>query len=131
MTVSLRGTGIITMFVEDLDSSKAFYRDVMDYQLAFEDANSAVFNTSTLTLNLLQVAAADELIGPAKPGGADAGARFVLTVNVDDVDAAAAQLAERGVRFLNGPVDRWWGIRTVSFTDPSGHIWEVAGPVPG
>ena len=25
-----------------------------------------------------------------------------------------------------GPVDRPWGIRTASFRDPGGHIWEIA-----
>ena len=25
-----------------------------------------------------------------------------------------------------GPMDREWGMRTASFTDPDGHIWEVA-----
>ena len=27
---------------------------------------------------------------------------------------------------LNGPVDRDWGMRTASFADPDGHIWEIA-----
>ncbi|MDQ3782600.1 MAG: VOC family protein, partial [Actinomycetota bacterium] len=27
---------------------------------------------------------------------------------------------------LNGPVDRPWGVRTASFRDPAGHIWEIA-----
>jgi hypothetical protein len=31
-----------------------------------------------------------------------------------------------GVVLLNRPVDRPWGMRTASFTDPAGHIWEVA-----
>jgi uncharacterized glyoxalase superfamily protein PhnB len=35
-------------------------------------------------------------------------------------------LAERGVKLLNGPMDRPWGIRTASFTDPAGNIWEIA-----
>ncbi|MFH9400536.1 hypothetical protein ACH4JS_12170 [Streptomyces sp. NPDC017638] len=26
----------------------------------------------------------------------------------------------------NGPMDRPWGIRTASFEDPGGHIWEIA-----
>ena len=41
-----------------------------------------------------------------------------------------AELAARGVTLLNGPMDRPWGIRTASFTDPSGHIWEIAGDLP-
>ena len=27
---------------------------------------------------------------------------------------------------LNGPVNRPWGVRTASFADPGGHIWEIA-----
>jgi uncharacterized glyoxalase superfamily protein PhnB len=30
------------------------------------------------------------------------------------------------VVLLNGPVDRPWGVRTASFTDPAGHIWRIA-----
>ena len=118
------------MFVEDLARTKAFYRDVLEYSLVHEDENSVVFNPDHLSLNLLKVSAAAELVEPAKVGGPDAGARFVLTIGVDDVDAAVSQLAKRGVELLNGPMNRRWGIRTASFTDPSGHIWEMAGPIP-
>jgi len=37
-----------------------------------------------------------------------------------------AELAAHGVELLNGPVNRPWGRRTASFTDPGGHIWEIA-----
>jgi len=44
--------------------------------------------------------------------------------------AVCAELASRGVELLNGPMNRDWGLRTASFTDPDGHIWEVAGKIP-
>lgn len=69
---------------------------------------------------------APELIEPATVAAPDAGSRMVLTVDVDDVDAVCEQLTARGVELLNGPMDRPWGIRTASFRDPSGHIWEIA-----
>ena len=31
-----------------------------------------------------------------------------------------------GVDLLNGPMNRPWGVRTASFADPGGHIWEIA-----
>ena len=40
-------------------------------------------------------------------------------------DAICAELASRGVELLNGP-DRPWGVRTASFRDPGGRIWEIA-----
>ncbi len=58
--------------------------------------------------------------------GPDAGSRFVFTIQVDDVDAMCAELTSRGVELLNGPMDRPWGIRTASFMDPGGYIWEIA-----
>ncbi|HEY0475774.1 MAG TPA: VOC family protein [Kribbella sp.] len=59
-------------------------------------------------------------------GGLDAGRRFQLTIPVDDVDAVCAELTSRGVKLLNGPMDRPWGIRTAAFADPAGHVWEIA-----
>ncbi|MDX6234448.1 MAG: hypothetical protein QOH68_3556, partial [Nocardioidaceae bacterium] len=56
----------------------------------------------------------------------DAGARFQLTIWVDDADATCADLTARGVHLLNGPMNRAWGVRTAAFADPDGHVWEVA-----
>ena len=70
--------------------------------------------------------ATDELIGPAVAASPEAGVRFQFTIDVDDVDAMCMELARRGVELLNGPMDRPWGIRTASFRDPAGHIWEIA-----
>jgi lactoylglutathione lyase len=84
-----------------------------------------VFSFGNTIINLLRTDAAHELIEPAEVGGPGA-SRMQLTINVDDVDAACARLAERGVELLNGPIDRPWGVRTAAFRDPAGHVWEVA-----
>jgi uncharacterized glyoxalase superfamily protein PhnB len=55
----------------------------------------------------------------------ESGCRFVFTIQVDAVDAMCAALTARGVALLTGPVDRPWGIRTASFIDPGGQIWEI------
>jgi catechol 2,3-dioxygenase-like lactoylglutathione lyase family enzyme len=120
------GISTITLFVEDLPATKQFYQDVFGLPVHFEDPESAVFNFGNMLVNLLKVSAAPELIEPAAVGGADAGARFQLTINVDDVDAVCAELAKRGVELLNGPIDRPWGVRTACFPDPAGHVWEIA-----
>ena len=77
-------------------------------------------------INLLRSTAARELIEPAEVGSREAGARVQFTIEVDDVDAMCAELTSRGIELLNGPIDRPWGIRTASFKDPAGHIWEIA-----
>ena len=115
-----------TLFVEDLEASKTFYQEVFDLPIDFEDDASAVFNFGNTIINLLKVSEAPELIEPAKVASSEAGASTVFTIQVDDVDAMCEQLRSRGVELLNGPVDRPWGIRTASFKDPAGYIWEIA-----
>jgi catechol 2,3-dioxygenase-like lactoylglutathione lyase family enzyme len=116
----------ITLFIDDLDAVKGFYQEVFGLPLAFEDADSAVFNFGNTLINLLKATAAAELIEPAAVGGRDAGPRHQLTIDVGDVDEMCAELVRRGVRLLNGPMDRPWGVRTACFADPGGHIWEIA-----
>jgi catechol 2,3-dioxygenase-like lactoylglutathione lyase family enzyme len=118
--------GAITLFVEDVVASRQFYKHAFGLPLAFEDGNSVVFKFGATLVNLLNVAEAPELVEPAKVASRDAGSRAVITINVDDVDATCADLESRGVELLNGPMDRPWGVRTASFADPSGHIWEIA-----
>ena len=46
------------------------------------------------------------------------------------MDAVWSELAGREVELLSGPADRPWGMRTVTFADPGGHIWEIAQEIP-
>jgi catechol 2,3-dioxygenase-like lactoylglutathione lyase family enzyme len=120
----------LTLFVEDLERSKLFYQDIFGLSVIFEDKNSAVFRFANTQINLLEVPAARDLIEPGAVANAGAGSRFQLTIPVDDVDAACAELKARGVELLNGPMNREWGVRTACFTDPGGHIWEFAQRLP-
>ena len=120
------GISAITLFVEDLGATKRFYQDVFGLPVHYEDDASAVFDFGNTLVNLLKATEAGELIEPASVALPDAGSRFQFTITVDDVDATCAELAKRGVQLLNGPIDRPWGIRTATFRDPAGHIWEIA-----
>jgi lactoylglutathione lyase len=123
---SLKSVGAITLFVEDPARSKAFYEQVFEVPVVYEDESSAAFQFENTIVNLLARPAAHELIAPGTVGESDAGSRFQLTIWVEDANAVVAELAERGVELLNGPIDREWGMRTAAFTDPDGHVWEVA-----
>lgn len=116
----------VTLFVDDLEATKQFYLDVFGVPLVHEDEHSAAFKFSNMIVNLLVSIEAPELIGPASVAPEGAGSRMQLTIQVDDVDATCAELARRNVTLVNGPMDRPWGIRTAAFSDPGGHIWEIA-----
>lgn len=120
------GIAAVTLFVEDLEAAKRFYQDVFGLPIAFEDDNSVVFKFGETLVNLLKTVEAAELVEPAPVASPDAGVRFQFTLEVDDVDAMCEQLRADGLELLNGPMDRPWGIRTASFRDPGGHIWEIA-----
>ena len=119
----------ITLFVDDLPATRAFYLEVFGLPILFEDEDSAVFRFDNTMINLLKSSAAVSLIDPATVASPDTGSRVQLTLDVENVDATCAELAGHGVSLLNGPMDREWGIRTASFLDPGGHIWEIAEPL--
>jgi catechol 2,3-dioxygenase-like lactoylglutathione lyase family enzyme len=116
----------ITLFVEDLATTRAFYERVFGLPIHYQDEASAVFKFGNTLINLLVVEEASGLIGPAAVAPPEAGARAQFTLEVDDVDAMCAELTARGVELVNGPMDRPWGIRTACFRDPAGHVWEIA-----
>ena len=108
-------------------AAKQFYGRAFGLPIMFEDDASAVFHFGNTLINLLRTSEAprSSSIRPwsRRPTRES---RMQFTIDVDDVDAMCADLTARGVELLNGPMDRPWGIRTASFRDPAGHIWEIA-----
>jgi catechol 2,3-dioxygenase-like lactoylglutathione lyase family enzyme len=122
---SLKRLGVLTLFVDDPRRSQEFYGRVFEAEPVYEDDNSVVVAFDNLVVNLLKRGpAVDGLLGPTP--AAAAGASFLLTVEVEDVDAVCAELDRRGASVAYGPLDRPWGRRTASFADPDGFLWEVA-----
>jgi catechol 2,3-dioxygenase-like lactoylglutathione lyase family enzyme len=131
MASSLDGIGAITLFVEDIAASRAFYETVFGQPLAFSDDVSAAFRFGDLIVNLLEEPAGASMIEPVPLAPRQAGTRAQLSIFVDDVDVVCAELESKGVALLNGPIDRPWGMRTAIFRDPGGHVWEVAEEIGG
>lgn len=117
---------VVTLFVDDIVATKAFYTKVFAPQVLFEDEVSAVLQFSGVMINLLVASEGPTLVEPIAVAPTAAGTRMLLTIRVPDTDATCQALAELGVPLLNGPQDRPWGRRTAAFADPSGHVWEVA-----
>jgi lactoylglutathione lyase len=130
VSASLKSVGAITLFVENPRRSQSFYEKVFALPVIWEDEDSAVFRFENTIVNLLRIPAARDLIDPGVVASREAGSRFQLTIWVDDADRVCAELGTLGVDLLNGPMNREWGVRTASFTDPDGHIWEIAQKLP-
>jgi catechol 2,3-dioxygenase-like lactoylglutathione lyase family enzyme len=124
-----RKIGAMTLFVGDLDRSKTFYQEVFGLPVQFEDHDTVMFRFTDMFVFLRQTSApagppAGDVLDEALKGAGQ------FAVIVDDVDAVCTELDKAGVELLSGPTNRDWGMRTVTFADPAGHIWEIAQEVP-
>jgi lactoylglutathione lyase len=117
----------VTIAVDDLAKARRWYTDVFDMPVVDEGENSCTFRfPDRVFINLNTLPGLAESIEPAPAGAPGTPARMVMTLEVDDVDAAAERLRALGVDPLNGPIDRPWGSRTLSIADQSGNCWELA-----
>jgi catechol 2,3-dioxygenase-like lactoylglutathione lyase family enzyme len=132
MAQSLKTVNVITLFVEDQQRSKEFYERVFDVAAADEKEGTVIFKFDNLFLRLLTRREAEkEMLGQVPLADSDSGTSSQLAIFVDDADALCAQLAERGVPIVYGPIDRPWGVRNAAFRDPDGHIWGFSADIPG
>jgi catechol 2,3-dioxygenase-like lactoylglutathione lyase family enzyme len=123
-----RQIGAITLYFPDLGEARKFYADAFGLDAQSVDDDTAMLRFEGIFLFLHRSSAAaqplPEVLEEARKGVGQ------FAIIVDDVDAVCSQIAGRGVPPLTGPADRDWGMRTATFADPGGHIWEIAQELP-
>ncbi|HWA28934.1 MAG TPA: VOC family protein [Lacunisphaera sp.] len=109
--MKIRATDFIAVPVRDLAVAARFYRDVLGlHQVMFApEYQWAEFDAGNVTIGLH----GDEQ--PAPPGG------IRVAFAVDDVSAAAAELAALGVK-LGGPPQDWGVCQSLEVVDPDGNV---------
>jgi catechol 2,3-dioxygenase-like lactoylglutathione lyase family enzyme len=130
---------VITLAVDDLDRSLAFYRDrlglettgVVATQFVDEETKAAgaivIFRLKGGLMLALYPRSelakdADIPFGPPKTGEFSIGQ---LVESRAEVDALLAQAEQAGATLTGRPHDRPWGIYSGYFRDPDGHLWEI------
>lgn len=129
MTDWERKIGAMTLFVPDLDRALEFYQDALGLDAQDLGDGTAMVRFKDMFVFLRKAAEAQEPLPEVLQEARKGAGQFAIIV--DDVNAVSADLTGRGVKLLSGPEDRAWGMRTITFADPGGHIWEIAQPVPG
>ena len=116
---------VVVIPVTDVDRAKDFYTGTLGFHL---DADTHPTETMRVVHMTPPGSACSVVIGPkvAAPG-TDLGSSASLQLVVPDIEAARAQLAERGVevtpvQILDPARD---GGKFVFFTDPDGNNWAV------
>lgn len=117
---------LVTLAVEDLDRSTAFYQ-TLGWEPGFTNDAVTFFQLNGVVLSLYRRDLFAEELGvdeaELSPGGQ------TLAYNVrekDQVDEVVDQVSEAGGRVLVDPTDRDWGGRSGYVADPDGHRWEIA-----
>lgn len=119
---------LITLGVEDLDRSVAFYRDGLGWPVSGASAEDVAFlRTGGVVLSLYP---RGKLAEAARVDPDGAGFRGIaLAHNVperEDVDRAIETALAAGAEPIKPAGDAFWGGRSGYFADPDGHLWEVA-----
>lgn len=125
---------LLTLGVDDLERSLRFYRDGLGLETPgiigeeFEHGSVAFFQLqSGLTLALWPRAslAWDSGLSQTPPSSTD----FSIAHNVNsrtEVDEVMAEAERAGARVVKPAQQTFWGGYAGYFTDPDGHLWEVA-----
>jgi catechol 2,3-dioxygenase-like lactoylglutathione lyase family enzyme len=106
----------VIAFVDEVDATVAFYRDVVGLKLRFQSPEWSEFDTGTTTLALHKASAEN-------PAGT-----LNLGLQVSDLDAFRARLAAGGVFFTREPAEQH-GQRLSEFKAPDGSRVSVSSPV--
>jgi catechol 2,3-dioxygenase-like lactoylglutathione lyase family enzyme len=118
---------LITLGVDDLDRSIAFYRDGLGLPMLDGPEAIAFFRTQGTMLSLY---AREKLAEDATVEPEGAGFRgFTLAHNVaspEDVDRTLAEAVEAGAKLLKPGQKVFWGGYSGYFADPDEFLWEVA-----
>jgi catechol 2,3-dioxygenase-like lactoylglutathione lyase family enzyme len=125
---------LITLGVDDLERSLAFYRDGLGWPtegiIGQDVPNGAVVFFDLASGLKLALWPRISLAAEARvDGGGRALTEFALAHNVrspEEVDEVIALAERAGARVTNRPAKRDWGGYSGYFQDPDGHVWEVA-----
>ena len=120
---------IVTLGVADLARSRAFY-EALGWRVATEENAGQIvcFTLNGVGFSLYPRDKLDEDIGVSGSGGTATGA-VTLAHNVRAKEEVAPVLAEAeraGGGIVKPAQDVFWGGHSGYFSDPDGHLWEVA-----
>jgi catechol 2,3-dioxygenase-like lactoylglutathione lyase family enzyme len=130
---------VVTLAVDDLARSLAFYRDGLGFESPgivgtefVGDATNPGGAAAMFELEgglILSLYGRDDLAKDAGiPVGPPSSGEFSLghaVASREDVDAVLARAVAAGASPLGEPHDRPWGIYSAYFRDPDGHLWEI------
>jgi predicted enzyme related to lactoylglutathione lyase len=112
----MSGQTFVTIYVNDMELSKSFYRDVLKWEIVNESNDWMEFKTGAATI----------VLRPDSGGLPGAGA-CRLSLWVDDLDSTFADLSSQSVPFVQSPVSAKHA-KQATFCDPEGNLVDLIEP---
>jgi len=112
----------VIIYHEDMAAARAFYEDILGLKIReiTYDWFIGYWVSEKHEMTLCISTSPDE----RNTWGA-AGKGVLIDFVVPDVDEACIRLTGRGVKFVEPPTDKPWGLRTASFLDPAGYTLTI------
>jgi uncharacterized protein len=125
---------VLTLGVDDLERSLAFYRDGLGLKTdgiigkEFEDGAVVFFKMNDDLILALYPTASLAKDGKVAATRTRLGAVSIghIAKSKAEVDAVMNQAAAAGAIVSDPPHERFWGGYSGYFHDPDGHLWEIA-----
>ena len=124
--MKLTALNYVILIVDDLDRTLSFYTQVLGLRLGHRSGEYAQLDTGTTRLGFYTRTAMAQALDSSLTKPATDAAGFELGFKVANVDAAYAELVEKGAMAGTPPTTRQWGQRTAYVRDPDGYLRELA-----
>jgi uncharacterized glyoxalase superfamily protein PhnB len=112
--------------VADVNASLAWYQNVLGFADVF---TMRMPDGTPMLAHLRWCTFGDVMLVPTRaPGTEPRGRGVTLYFSSESADAVAARAAEHTVAPVEGPVDRPWNAREVTFADPDGYRLTFTSP---
>ena len=118
----------VRLLVTEYEACYHFYRDTLGLPIGFEDDIYASFKLRDGMIAIYSRPMMAEHIGASDlPVTAESQDRFVLQLQVDDIEQTLDQLRAKGVAIVQELTTRpTWGARTAHIRDPDGTLIEIS-----
>ncbi len=107
----------ITFYVSDLGKAKKFYEKILGLEKKYEYSSYVGFECGGVEIGLIPKPESEQKASQTSPS---------VEFLVDNVDKVYEDLKSKGVKFTKELHDEPWGGKQATFTDPDGHILEIA-----
>jgi lactoylglutathione lyase len=120
----------MSLTVKDLKASVAWYRDVVGFTVGQEFEREGQLRSVALLAGDVRILLNQDDGKKGWDRKKGEGFSFQFTT-VQDIDAIAKRIKDRGGKLDSEPADMPWGVRMFRVLDPDGYKFAVSSPRPG